>query len=270
LKKFGGWALFFLIALVVLGPLLWVFMSSLKPSTSILTSPFGTEGFPHWANYKAAWTEAKIGRAAVNSVIVCFVSLAILLPIGSMAAYALARMPFWGRNGIRTLFLGGLMFPNFLAVVPLFLMMGRWQLNETLIGLILVYVAYSLSFTIFVMSGFFETLPKELEEAAQMDGASTSRVFWRVMLPLAKPGLIVAGIFNFIGLWNEYNLAKVLVSGDNATLPIGLANLTVSQFYKSDYGALFAALTMVLIPLMILYWFLRDKVHEAMLSGSIR
>lgn len=268
--KVLGW-LFFGLVLVAIGlPMVWVVFSSIRPSVDILGSPFGIPKSPQWSNYLTAWSEAKIGRSAFNSAVVSLISLGILLPIGSMAAYVLARMEFRGRGILASLFSAGLMFPNFLAVVPLFLLMSRLNLTESLHGLIIVYVSYSLSFTIFVMSGFFKMLPKDLEEASQLDGCTLPATFWRIMLPLARPGLVVAGLFNFIGLWNEYNLAKVMVSGDNATLPIGLANLTVAQFYKNDYGALFAALTLVMIPLIVVYWLLREKVHSAMLAGAIK
>ena len=138
-------------------------------------------------------------------------------------------------------------------------------------GLVAVYVAYSLSFTIFVLGGFFQALPNELMEAAMIDGCSHSKTFWRIMMPLAKPGLVVVGIFVGIGLWNEYSLALVLMpSAQNKTLPLGIANLTMTQQYQSDWGALFAGLVIVMAPVLVVYWFYRDKIHEAMLAGAIK
>ena len=121
------------------------------------------------------------------------------------------------------------------------------------------------------MGGFFEALPGELAEAAMMDGCGHNATFWKVMLPFARPGLVVTGIFNGIGLWNEYNLAKVLVQKDEVmTLPLGLARLTATQFYQSDWGALFAGLVIVMLPVLIIYWFFKDRVQDAMLAGAIK
>lgn len=264
--------LFLLVCLLaVLVPLGWVLLSSIKPAAEILGHPWAFPTQIAWGNYAKAWGEAGIGRAFLNSVIVTLATLAILLPIGAMAAYVLAKYAFPGRRLMQTGFLAGMMFPHFLVVVPLFLMLREIHLLDTLTGLVIVYVAYSLSFTIFVLTGFFETLPDELGEAAMLDGCGHAGTFWRVMLPLARPGAIVVGIFNAIGLWNEYALALVLLPSErNATLPLGIANLTVTQQYQSDWGALFAGLVIVMLPVLGVYWIFRDRIHDTMLAGAVK
>lgn len=260
---------FFLVLAVL--PLVWVLYSSLKPGVDILGSPWSFPTSFRWQNYGKAWTEAGIGSAFGNSLIVTIGTLAILMPISAMAAYVLARYKFHGNRLIFTAFLGGMMFPHFLIIVPLFLLLRDWHSLDTLHGLILVYVAYSLSFTIFVLSGFFESLPDELAQAAMLDGCSDAATFWRVMLPLAKPGLLVTAIFDAIGLWNEYSLALVLLPGaDHRTLPLGIANLTMTQQYQADWGALFAGLVISMAPVMAVYWIFKDRIYEAMLAGSIK
>lgn len=260
-----------LFTLVILLPIAWVLVSSLKSGDQIIGSPWSLPTKLQWVNYRNAWSEAGIGTAFFNSVIVTVSTLVILLPIGSMAAYVLARYPFPGRNLIFGTFMGGMMFPNFLIIVPLFVLVSTLHLIDTKIGLVLVYVAYSLAFTVFVMTGFFQTLPSELGEAAMMDGCSHARTFWKVMLPLARPGLIVVGIFNAIGLWNEYGLALVLVPHkENWTLPRGIANLTSTEQYTADWGALLAGLVIVMLPVLIVYWIFRDKIHETMLAGAVK
>lgn len=250
---------------------MWVLVSSLKPGDQIINSPWSLPSDPQWVNYANAWRDAGIGSAFLNSLKVTVGTLLVLLPAGSMAAYVLARYPFPGRNLIFGSFMGGMMFPNFLVIVPLFFLMNSLHLQDTKTGLTLVYIAYSLPFTVFVMTGFFQSLPGELAEAAMIDGCGHAGTFWKVMLPLARPGLIVVGIFNAIGLWNEYSLAKVLVPNrDNWTLPLGLANVTVNQQYQSDWGALFAALVIVMLPVLVVYWFFRDKIHETMLAGAVK
>lgn len=260
-----------LFALTVAVPLLWVLLTSLKSSDEIFRTPWGLPASPKWENYAKAWTEAKIGAYFLNSLIATVGTLAILIPIGAMAAYVFAKYPFWGSKTLFGAFMGGMMFPNFLVIVPLFFLMKNIGLLDTRTGLILVYVAYSLSFTIFVLTGFFQALPDELVEASHLDGCSHAAAFWKVMMPLARPGILVVGIFNAIGLWNEYGLALVLLSRDqNRTLPLGIADLVQTQHYQSDWGALFAGLVIVMLPVMIVYWIFRDRIHETMLAGAIK
>ncbi len=236
-----------------------------------MANPWSLPKSLNWINYANAWNQANIGADFLHSLIVTIGTLAILIPIGAMAAYVLARYAFPGSKLLFGVFMGGMMFPNFLVVVPLFVLLNSLGMQDTLHGLIIVYVAYSLSFTIFVLSGFFQSLPGELAEAAMLDGCGHSATFFKIMLPLARPGMIVVAIFNAIGLWNEYALALVLIpSKANQTLPIGIANLTTSQQYQSDWGALFAGLVIVMLPVLIVYWFFRDKIHETMLAGAVK
>lgn len=252
-------------------PLIWVAVTSFKSSPEVFASPWALPGELRWVNYAKAWQEAGIARCFTNSLIVTLATLAILLPVGSMAAYVLARYPFRGSRWVFTGFLGGMMFPIFLAIVPLFLLLRDLALLDTLEGLILVYVAYSLPFTVFVMTGFFHTLPQELLEAAMIDGCGHVAAFRRVMLPLARPGLIVVGIFNAIGLWNEYPLALVIVVSDEVrTLPLGIANLMMMEHYQSDWGALFAGLVIVMGPVLAVYWAFRDRIHDTMVAGALK
>jgi N-acetylglucosamine transport system permease protein len=270
-KRYLSSAGLFFFAATVIIPLLWVLVTSLKTGPEIFGSPWSLPKSPQWQNYANAWQEGGIGRYFVNSVLVTCGTLIILLPVGAMAAYVFARFPFRGSKTLFATFMGGMMFPNFLVIVPLFFLLRNLSLLDTKPGLIIVYVAYSLSFTIFVLTGFFQSLPGELAEAAMMDGCGHAKTFWRIMLPLAKPGLLVVGIFNAIGLWNEYSLALVLVSSEeNRTLPLGIANLMMVQHYQSDWGALFAGLVIVMLPVMAVYAVFKDKIHQTMLAGAIK
>lgn len=260
-----------LILASILGPMIWMFILSFKPGYKIVADPWGIPHSLHFENYSNAWTTAHLGHDFTNSIIVTVGTLIILMPIGAMAAYVLARYPFKGSQLIFGTFLSGMMFPFFLVMVPLFVLMNQMHLFDTLTGLILVYIAYSLSFTVFVLYGFFQTLPHELSEASMLDGCGHHAIFWKIMLPLARPGMIVVAVFNAIGLWNEYALALVLMpSQANHTLPLGIADLASTQQYQSDWGALFAGLVIVIVPVLVVYWFLRDRIHDTMLAGAVK
>jgi N-acetylglucosamine transport system permease protein len=260
-----------LFALAIVLPLVWMIVSSVKSGYEIVGKPWALPTSLQWINFKHAWSDAGIGVAFLNSLVVTVGTLAILLPAGAMAAYVFARYRFRGSNLLFGAFMGGMMFPNFLAIVPLFFLLRSLSIFDTRLGLTIVYVAYSLSFTVFVLTGFFQTLPGELGEAAMMDGCTHASTFWKIMLPLARPGLLVVGIFNAIGLWNEYGLALVLVPSEaNHTLPVGIANLAITQQYQSDWGALFAGLVIVMVPVVVVYWALRDRIHETMLAGALK
>lgn len=270
--RFWGGLLLVLYSLVILIPLIWVIASSLKRGDEIFASPWALPQSPQWSNYVEAWQAGNLDKFAWNSVIATVCTLIVLLPIGAMAAYALAKFPFRGSKLIYGSFIAGMMFPNMLVSVPLFLLMNQLGLGNSMLGLVTAYVAYSLPFTVFVLHGFFQALPSELAEAATIDGCGHGATFWRIMMPLARPGILVVGIFNAIGLWNEYNLAKVLFASDkdNSTLPIGITNMVMAQQYASNWGATFAALVIVMIPVMVVYWFFRDKIHETMLAGAVK
>lgn len=271
MKRLFASFLILLFALTVVVPFLWVIMNSFKQGHQILAAPWDLPEPWHPANYENAWEKANIGRFFLNSLAVSMATIAILIPVGAMAAYVLARYRFRGSGIVYGAFLAGLMIPQFLTIVPLFLLVTDLGLFDTKVGLVLVYIAFSLPFTVFVLTGFFQNLPKEMAEAAMIDGCGHARTFWKVMLPLAKPGIAVVAVFNAIGLWNEYNLSLVLLSDEsNFTLPRGIANLVMTQQYQSDWGALFAGLTIVMMPVLFVYWLFRDKIHETMLAGALK
>ncbi|QYK52012.1 MAG: carbohydrate ABC transporter permease [Fimbriimonadaceae bacterium] len=256
-------------ALVVVLPVAWVFASSLKTNQQIIDSPFTNPIPPHFENFGKAWVAQDLGSGFILSLVVTLLTLVFLIPIGSMMAYALTRYKFKGSGFILSVVTLGMLFPNLLAAVPLFIMMAKVGWDDTIFGLVLAYVAYSIPFTVFVLSGFFSALPEELAEAATIDGAGHWGLFLKVMMPLAKPGIWVVVIFNSIGLWNEYNLAKILLLR-HKTLPVGLADLISQQQYAGEWGSLFAGAVLVMLPILTMYMILKDKVQQAMLAGAIK
>ncbi|MFG3282555.1 carbohydrate ABC transporter permease [Streptomyces sp. NPDC048111] len=259
-------------ALMVGVPLLWALWSSFKTSGDILTHPWSLPSELHFDNWSRAWSKANIGRYFLNTAFVVGLSTFGTMLLGSMAAYVLARFEFPGNRFIYFLFVGGMAFPVVMVLVPLFFVTKNLGILNTLPGLVLIYIAYSLPFTVFFMTAFFRTLPTTVAEAALIDGASHTRTFFQIMLPMAKPGIISIGIFNVLGQWNQYLLPLVLNQGDtkNWVLTQGLADLAVQQGYQGDWGALFAGLSIAMLPVLAVYVVFQKQVQAGLTAGALK
>jgi N-acetylglucosamine transport system permease protein len=258
-------------AIVVIFPFTWMIMTSFKTDREIIFDPWKLPATLQWNNFERAWTQAMIGRYVTNSIIVVAGAVTLTLIVSSMAAYVLARYEFPLSKSIFYLFMVGLMFPVFLALVPLFFVVQDLGMLSTRHGLVLVYTAYSLPFSIFFLTGFFRSLPSELAEAAILDGASHYRVFFNIMLPLAKPGVVAIGIFNVIGQWNQFILPLVLNPDQNKyLLSQGLAFLAIQQGYQNDYSALFAALTITTLPTLAIYVLFQRRIQQGLTAGALK
>ncbi len=260
-----GWAV------TVIFPMIWMIYSSFKTDQELFFSPWAAPVELQWDNFARAWTKAHVGDYLLNTLIVVVPALLLTLIISAMAAYVLARFEFVGRRFLFYIFLYGMLFPVFLALVPLFNLVNQLKMLNTFHGLIIVYIAYSLPFTIFFLTGFFKTLPTEIEESAIMDGANPYQVFFKVMLPMASPGLISMGIFNFLGMWNQYILPLVLISDESKyMLSQGLAFMLFKQFYENDWSALFAALTIIMVPTLIVYITFQKQIQDGITTGALK
>ncbi|WP_425865103.1 carbohydrate ABC transporter permease [Arthrobacter sp. TWP1-1] len=258
-------------ALLVLIPLGWTLMSSFKTTSEIFASPFSLPADWKFENYVNAWNTAGIGMYFFNTVIVVGFALVIVMVLGAMCAYVLARYVFPGSRAIYYLMLAGLTFPIFLAIVPLFFILKNLGLLNTLPGLIIVYVAFALPFTVFFLFSFFKALPHEIGEAAQIDGAGEWRTFFQVMLPMAKPGLASVAIFNFLGLWNQYLIPVAInTNRDNYVLSQGIAAYAGQQGYAVDFGSLFAAAIIVVVPVLIMYILFQRQLQGSVSAGTMK
>jgi N-acetylglucosamine transport system permease protein len=274
----GGFLLFW--GLLTVLPLLWAVVSSFKTNTEFLSDPWGLPAVARFDNFARAWTVANIGQYFVNSVIVVVISVPLTMLLGAMAAYVLSRYTFPGNRAIYFLFVGGMIFPVFLALVPLFFVVrnlgtipviGEFLGLNSLLSLALVYVAFSMPFTVFFLTAFFRTQPTSIAEAAIVDGCSHFGLFFRVMLPMAKPGLISIGLFNVLGHWNQYVLPVVLMNEtDKKVLAQGLASLAISQGYRGDWTALFAGLVIALLPVLIVYILFQKQVQAGLTAGVLK
>ncbi|WP_202502245.1 carbohydrate ABC transporter permease [Streptomyces sp. SID5785] len=258
-------------SVIVIVPMLWVLVSSFKSTGEILSSPFSLPD--HWRveNYTHAWTDASIGKYFLNSVIVVVCALVLVMLLGAMCAYVLARFQFPGRRVIYYVMLAGLTFPVFLAIVPLFFQLQNFGLLNTRPGLILTYVAFALPFTMFFLYSFFRSLPHDVYEAAQIDGAGEWRAFFQVMLPMASPGMAAVAIFNFLGLWNQFLLPVALnTDQDKWVLTQGMSAYASSQVYDIDYGGLFAAIVITVVPVLIVYIIFQRRIAGSVSQGTFR
>ncbi|MFU8853250.1 carbohydrate ABC transporter permease [Micromonospora sp. SL1-18] len=280
-RIFNGFSHLFLVvwALMVIYPLLWVVMSAFKGDSEVIREPLSLiPSKLHWDNFSRAWFGGHLGSFFLNTVLVLAGSVTLTMLLGSMAAYALARYEFRGNRLIYFMFLSGLTLPIYLAAVPLFKGVYNMGVTFPLLGpnkhlmLMVVYIAWSLSFTIFFMHSFFRTLPDSIAEAAMVDGASHTRTFFSVMLPMAKPGLISIGIFNVLGQWNQWYLPTLLMqslSGEpkHQVISQGLIELSVNQGYRSDWSGLFAGVTMATLPVLIVYIVFQRQVQSGLTAG---
>jgi ABC-type glycerol-3-phosphate transport system permease component len=262
--------------LIVVYPMFWLFYTSLKNDREIFLRPFSLPNVSqlHWKNYSNAWVNGHFGTYFGNSVLMTFSTVAVTTLLAAMTGYAVSRFTFFTAKPIYFYFLAGLMIPIQLAIVPLFFELKDLALLNSRAGLFLVYLSCGLPFSVFVLSGFFRSLPAALHESAVLDGASELQAFWHVMLPLARPGLITVAIFLFLGNWNEFFIAFITLGGRNSdhlrTLPLGVANITIVSNYRSDWGIAFAGLVLMMLPTMIAYIFLQKHLTKGITAGALK
>ncbi len=257
------------VAVVYIAPLLWLFMVSFKTNAEIFSDPFALPESLYLDNYTFAWTAGKLGIATLNSFIVCGVTLILSMLIGSMAAFAIGRMRFKLAKPCMIFFLIGMMIPVHCVMIPLFTRFARLGLSNSLVGIIIPYLTFSLPTTIFIMTGFFQSMPNELMESACIDGASIFEIFFKIALPLSRTGLFVTGLMTFVANWNELLLAMVFISDDaKKTLPVSLSKFVGS--YNTNYSQMFAAIIIAVIPTIIVYCIFSNQIVDGLTAGAVK
>lgn len=264
-------ALLFLSVLLVILPLIWTFISSLKNNNEISQYPLKLPGTLQWDNFARAWTNAKIGDNFLNSILVTAGSMLLSLALVIPASYALGRYSGKMLNPIRALFMAGMFIQKNYLVVPIFSLLLSFNLLNNRVALCVVYACTTLPFYIFLMSGFMQSIDKAYVEAAGIDGASNFQKMSTVVLPMCKPGLATMLMFSFMEYWNEYILALQIIRDDSKkTLPLGLKNIMEQAKYATDWGALFAAMVIVMIPTMIFYLCVQKKLTSGLSLGGLK
>ena len=283
-KKFSLYKVFVYVALIALAitiivPIVWVFMASVKSQSDLVQrSPWSLPTQVLWSNFATAFQKARMGDYLVNSVIVTAMSIFFLLIVALPASYVLARFRFKGKKFFNALFMAGLFINTNYIVLPIYVMLFHWEIAlqvqdvflNNKIMLSLIYAATSLPFTIYLLSGYFQTLPKAYEEAALIDGCGYFKTMTKIMIPMARPSIITVILFQFLAFWNEYIIALTLMSGSNRTLPVGLLALMQASRGKAEYGMMYAGLVIVMLPTLILYIMVQKKLTQGMTLGGLK
>lgn len=260
-----------LIAMLVICvyPILWMFLGSMKDKAEFYTNIWGLPTRFHLENYFAAWKNADLGRRFINSIVVTVGSMCVMIPVTSCAAYAVARLKFKGRNLIYMYLLTGIMIPAGVLGIPTFTVAMKMGMLNSHWGLILIYAAQNIAMGMFIMRGFFISLPKELEEAAMIDGCSRFGCFVRIIVPLARAGVATQVIFSGLTIWNDYFMANIMITRDELrTLPLSIANFVGK--HSTNYPELFAMLTMATLPIIIIFILSQRSFIEGVSAGAVK
>jgi len=250
-------------------PFLWLVLASLKTNAELLNNPFALPEVFQFKNYSNAIQEAGLGRLIINSLVISTSATFLNILFSSMCAFAIARHTFWGNNILFLMITAGILVPLNALIIPYFAIINFLNLYDTRIGLIIVYCAVGLPVSTFILTEFFKSIPKEIEEASYLDGCNFAARYFKIMLPLALPGLATAGTFQFILCWNEFIYAMLLTSStDIRTIQFGISYFT-NQFF-SDYVGMFAAVVISIIPSITVFILFQEKVINGLTAGSVK
>jgi len=256
-------------ALFMLYPIFMMVLSGFKTTPEIFMSPFSLPERLNTENFQVIWNKTDVPRYFLNSVIVTLSSIILLLVTGTMAAYAIARYKFRGTLMVSLFFLSGLMLPIRLAIIPLFIQLKYLGLIDNLLGLIFIYTAMSLPATVFILTGFLRSLPKELEDSARMDGASELRIMIDIMVPLISPALVIAGIYSAVPIWNDFFFPLIFIqSPEWKTLAQGLTSFFGE--YSINYGVLYAGLSLASLPMILIFIVQSRRFIAGMTAGALK
>ncbi len=262
---------FFLIlaTLIFAAPMLFTLVSSVKKKVEIFAKPFSLPAQIQWSNYAEAWTNANMSHYFVNSLIQAGATVIVLVIVSSMAAFVLSRFDFKCNKALILFFMLGMMVPVHTVLVPVSYIIGALNLKNNIAALVMIYVAFSLPFSILVVTNFMKGVNRSLEEAALLDGASYFQIYRYVMLPMTVPALATISIFNFLGAWNNI-LFPLLFINDKKLKPIALGLLNFNGERGSDYGPLMAAIVITVAVPLVIYLLFQEKVTSGLAAGAVK
>lgn len=282
-RNFPLYKIFVYVALITLAisiivPIVWVFLASLKSQLELVSgNPFDLPKQILWSNFADAFVKARMGDYLLNTIIVTALSLVILLVVALPASYVLARFDFVGKKFFNGLFMAGLFVNVNYIVLPIFLMLFNADIKlgfdfflNSKFWLSVVYAATALPFTIYLLTGYFKTLPKAYEEAACIDGCGYFKTMTKIMIPMARPSIITVILFQFLAFWNEYIIAFTFMDKENATLAVGVKYLMADAKSQANFGVMYAGLVIVMIPTLVLYICVQKKITQGMSIGGMK
>ena len=255
--------------ILCLYPLLWLFLSSFKTNTELYANPWGLPEQFRLDNYVQAITEGHILQYFGNSVIIAVSDVLVAVVLSSMVSYAITRMEWRLSKLTLNIFLLGMMITVYAMVVPLFSMFNRMGLLNTHLAVIIPHIAIAFPMAIFIMTGFMGSLPKEMEEAAVMDGCNIYQIFFKIIMPISKSSIVTVAVVTFINIWNDLLLPQIfLTDSSKMTLPVGLTEFQGQ--YATNYVAEIAAVIITIIPSVIVYIWLHRHIMEGMVAGAVK
>ncbi len=257
-----------LFSLIVVYPIVWMAFASFKSQAELLENIWGLPQSIAWSNYRAAWNTAGLGRALFNSVVVSLAVVGVVIVLAAPAAYALAKFRLRYATALFLVFILTMQAP--VPVIPLYVLLVKLHMTDTYIGYVLPLAAGGLPLAIFIFRSFFLTIPRELEEAAVVDGATRLGAFLRIVMPISTPAFATVAILQFLAAWNEYFLALILLrSPEIRTLPLAI-QVFFYDFGRSDWGPVFAALTVGTIPMIVVYVFMQRWFVHGLTAGAVK
>lgn len=257
-----------IVAATCIFPLTWMVSSSLKTQETIFSDTSLIPKQAHLENYYLAWKEGGFGRYFINSIVYTISVVIGIIIVSSLAAYAFSRFSFPGKNVLFYMFMAAMMIPIPGSFVPLYILLTKLHLRNTAIGYILCMINVGLSTSIFLLKTFFDKMPRELEDAARIDGCSKLGIWWNVALPLAKPVLAVVVVFNALIVWNEYVLALIIFDS-RPLMPLQVALMTFQGEFITRYPLLMAGLTIAALPIIILYILMQKYIIKGVTQGAL-
>ncbi|MDO5422253.1 MAG: carbohydrate ABC transporter permease [Eubacteriales bacterium] len=249
----------------------WIVCASLSTTKEIFTNNLLGSGI-HFENYTEAWKYNNVPHYFLNSVMVTGISCLLIVLIASPASYVLAKKTFLGERLVMNFTVCTMSIPQVVLIIPIYIWFIKANLVGHLVTLIILYTTLNVPYTVFFMTSFFSTIPSALTEAAMIDGCTERQAMWRIIMPMAMPGLITVTIFNFMSIWNEYFIALIFANGNDKirTLSMGLQNMITSMTYTGNWAGLFASVMIVFLPTFVLYLFLSDRIVAGITGGGVK
>ncbi len=268
-KNIIKYGLLTVFALIFIYPVWLVFINSLKADSAIYTNLFGLPRKFQWVNYIDAWVKGKFYLYYLNSIIITSASVGFILAFSTLSAFALSRRDLIGKKVIKILFIIGITVPVQVSLMPLFVLVKDFGMYNSILGVVLIFIAFRISFATFILSGFFEGIPRELEEAALIDGASSFVLFTRIILPLSKSAISAVAIFNIVFVWNNFWFPLIFLSSQSKKpLPVGLLAFMGEE--TMAFGKLFAGIMILTLPIIVVYLLLQKQFVKGVTAGAVK